>query len=79
MVYRVRLANLGVSMPSPVVYTFILGSQRRELLFERVLPAVYSAVMDLHEERAVPLSIYWGGRRLYDREALEEAAGRETE
>jgi hypothetical protein len=58
-------------MPSLVVYTFITGTQRRELLFERVLAAVYSAVMDLHSGCAAPLSIHWGGRRLYDRAALE--------
>jgi hypothetical protein len=58
-------------MSSPVVYAFIQGSYRRELLFERALDAVHSAVMDLHEQRAVPLSIHWGGRRLYDRAALE--------
>jgi hypothetical protein len=59
-------------MPSsPVVYTFIQGRQRCHLFFERVLNAVYTAVMDLHEQRATPLSIHWGGRRLYDRPALE--------
>jgi hypothetical protein len=58
-------------MPSLVVYTFIQGTQRRELLFERVLAAVYTAVMDLHARRAAPLGVHWGGRRLYDPAALE--------
>jgi hypothetical protein len=58
-------------MPPFVVYTFVHGTRRRELLFERVLAAVYTAVIDLHEARAAPLSIHWGGRRLYDRAALE--------
>jgi hypothetical protein len=58
-------------MPPYVVYTFIQGTQRRELLFERVLAAVYTAIVDLHEGRAAPLRVHWGGRWLYDRAALE--------
>jgi len=38
---------------------------------ERVLPVVYAAVVDLHEQRTASLTIRWGGRRLYDRVAQE--------
>jgi hypothetical protein len=54
-----------------VIYTFAQGERERRLLFKRVRSALYSAVLDLDEQRAEPEAIRWGARLLYDRAALE--------
>jgi hypothetical protein len=54
-----------------IVYPFSRGGQQRALLSERVLAALYSAVIDLDEQRAEPVAIRLYGRVLYDRAALE--------
>jgi hypothetical protein len=54
-----------------IVYTFTQTGQRRSLLIERVLDALYSAVIDLDEQRAELEVIRLGEQVLYDRAALE--------
>ena len=56
---------------SLVIYTFSQGGREHSRLFERVLTALYSAVIDLDEQRAEPQMIAYGRRVLCNRAARE--------
>ena len=53
-----------------VEYQSTINGQPRRLVYRRVSEALYTAVLDLHEQRAVPEAITWRARRLYDQAAL---------
>jgi hypothetical protein len=57
--------------PGPFAYGFISGGRRGRLLFEELHSALYTALLDLHEQRREPLGIRQGARLLYRREGLE--------
>src|SRR4051794_21468271 len=56
-------------MATSVVYRFLRGEER-SLLFERVTAALFTVLLDFRHDRAVPLDLCYGGRRLYDAAAL---------
>jgi hypothetical protein len=64
-------------MPRPsVVYTFRNGRAERQLAFARVTQALYFMLCDIHRQRAVPVSVLWGDRLLYDAAALHRIYAR---
>jgi hypothetical protein len=58
-------------MATAVVYRFRCAGEVRELLYERVTAALYTVLLDVHDDRATPIEVRYGGRRLYDAAALQ--------
>jgi len=56
-----------------VVYEFDQGGRRRQVLYETVRDALYSAVIDVHKERATPIAIRLGDKLLADSARIHRA------
>ena len=54
-----------------VVYRFTQNRVQRQLAFTRVTEALYTMLIDVQRQRAVPVSLTWGDRVLYDAAALQ--------
>lgn len=64
-------------MPAPpAVYGFTRNRVERQLAFQRVTEALYTVLIDVQRQRAVPVSLTWGDRPLYDAAALQRIYAR---
>jgi hypothetical protein len=59
-----------------VVYTFRHNRVQRQLVFQRVTEALYTMLLDVHRQRAEPVSLAWGDNLLYDAAALQRIYAR---
>jgi hypothetical protein len=59
-----------------VVYTFAQNRVQRQLAFTLVTEALFTMLIDIQRQRAVPVSLTWGDRLLYDAAALQRGYDR---